>query len=277
MRVAAVQLNSTDEKDRNLEVAERLVRDAAAAGAELIGLPEKWPVLGGTDALRGGAEPLDGPTLSTVGNWARELGVHILAGSISELGPAGEKLLNTSTLIDRDGEIVAAYRKIHMFDVDVGGVTYRESAHEDPGDEVVLADAGGVAVGLTVCYDLRFPELYRALAVRGAKLITVPAAFTLQTGRDHWEVLLRARAIENQLFVLAPGQIGKAPPHYESYGRSAIVDPWGVVLASAPDEECFVVADLDLDALEKIRARLPALAHRRPEVYESAPSLEASA
>jgi predicted amidohydrolase len=277
MRVAAVQLNSTDEKDRNLEVAERLVRDAAAAGAELIGLPEKWPVLGGTDALRGGAEPLDGPTLSTVGNWARELGVHILAGSISELDPAREKLLNTSTLIDRDGEIVAAYRKIHMFDVDVGGVTYRESAHEDPGDEVVLADAGGVAVGLTVCYDLRFPELYRALAVRGAKLITVPAAFTLQTGRDHWEVLLRARAIENQLFVLAPGQIGKAPPHYESYGRSAIVDPWGVVLASAPDEECFVVADLDLDALEKIRARLPALAHRRPEVYESAPALEASA
>jgi predicted amidohydrolase len=277
MRVAAVQLNSTDEKDRNLEVAERLVRDAAAAGAELIGLPEKWPVLGGTDALRGGAEPLDGPTLSTVGNWARELGVHILAGSISELDPAREKLLNTSTLIDRDGEIVAAYRKIHMFDVDVGGVTYRESAHEDPGDEVVLADAGGVAVGLTVCYDLRFPELYRALAVRGAKLITVPAAFTLQTGRDHWEVLLRARAIENQLFVLAPGQIGKAPPHYESYGRSAIVDPWGVVLASAPDEECFVVADLDLDALEKIRARLPALAHRRPEVYESAPAFEASA
>ena len=277
MRVAAVQLNSTDEKDRNLEVAERLVRDAAAAGAELIGLPEKWPVLGGTDALRGGAEPLDGPTLSTVGNWARELGVHILAGSISELDPAREKLLNTSTLIDRDGEIVAAYRKIHMFDVDVGGVTYRESAHEDPGDEVVLADAGGVAVGLTVCYDLPFPELYRALAVRGAKLITVPAAFTLQTGRDHWEVLLRARAIENQLFVLAPGQIGKAPPHYESYGRSAIVDPWGVVLASAPDEECFVVADLDLDALEKIRARLPALAHRRPEVYESAPAFEASA
>ena len=271
MQVAAVQLNSTDDKDRNLEVAERLVRDAAATGAELIGLPEKWPVLGDTEALRDGAEPLDGPTLSAVGNWARELGVHVLAGSISELDPAREKLLNTSTLIDPDGEIAAVYRKIHMFDVDVGGVAYRESAHEDPGDQVVLGDAGGVMVGLSVCYDLRFPELYRALALRGARLITVPAAFTLQTGRDHWEVLLRARAIENQLFVLAPGQIGKAPPHYNSYGRSAIVDPWGVVLASAPDEECVVSADLDLAALERIRARLPALAHRRPEVYGAEP------
>ena len=272
MRVAAVQLNSTDDTDRNLEVAERLVRAAAAGGAELIALPEKWPVLGGTEALRAGAEPLDGPILSAVGGWARELGVHVLAGSISELDPAREKLLNTSTLIDPDGQIVAAYRKIHMFDVDVGGVAYRESAHEDPGDQVVLGDVGEVRVGLSVCYDLRFPELYRALALRGARLITVPAAFTLQTGRDHWEVLLRARAIENQLFVLAPGQIGKAPPHYNSYGRSAIVDPWGVVLASAPDEECFVSADLDFAALEQIRARLPALAHRRPEVYTAEPA-----
>ncbi len=269
MRVAAVQLNSTDDKARNLEVAERLVRAAAAAGAELIGLPEKWNVLGGTEALRDGAEPLDGPTLSAVGAWARELSVHVLAGSISELDPEREKRRNTSTLIGPDGEVGASYRKIHMFDVDIGGVSYRESAHEDPGDQIVLGHAGDLAVGLTVCYDLRFPELYRALAVRGARLITVPAAFTLHTGRDHWEVLLRARAIENQLFVLAPGQLGKEPPHYHSFGRSMIVDPWGVVLATAPDEECFVAADLDLEALERVRARLPALAHRRPQVYES--------
>jgi predicted amidohydrolase len=263
MRVAAVQLNSTDEKDRNLEVAERLVRDAAAAGAELIGLPEKWPVLGGTDALRGGAEPLDGPTLSTVGNWARELGVHILAGSISELDPAREKLLNTSTLIDRDGEIVAAYRKIHMFDVDVGGVTYRESAHEDPGDEVVLADAGGVAVGLTVCYDLRFPELYREHARRGARFLCVPSAFAPATGRDHWEVLLRARAIENQAFVIAPAQWGDHAPNRSSYGRSLVVDPWGVVLATVGDREGVATADCDLAAQDQLREALPALTHRR--------------
>ena len=270
MRVAAVQLNSTDDKDRNLEVAERLVRGAAASGAELIGLPEKWNVLGGTEAMRAGAEPLDGPTLSTVGSWARELGVHVLAGSISELEPGHEKLRNTSTLIGPDGEIAAAYRKIHMFDVNVGGVSYRESAHEEAGTEIVTGRVGEVEIGLTVCYDLRFPELYRALAVRGAKLITVPAAFTLHTGRDHWEVLLRARAIENQLFILAPGQIGRAQPHYNSFGRSLIADPWGVVLATAPDEECFIAAEVDFDRLEGVRAQLPSLISRRPAVYSAA-------
>lgn len=268
MRVAAVQLNSTDDKDRNLEVAERLVREAARAGAQLIGLPEKWNVLGGTEALHGGAEPLGGPTLSAVGAWARELGVHVLAGSISEREPDRVNVFNTSTLIGPSGVIEAAYRKIHMFDVEVGGVSYRESAHEDPGDEIISGAADGVEIGLTVCYDLRFPELYRALAVRGARLIAVPAAFTATTGRDHWEVLLRARAVENQVFILAPGQIGKAEPHYDSYGRSMIVDPWGVVLATAPDSESYVVADLDLEAQDRIRARLPSLAHRRPEVYE---------
>ncbi len=154
-----------------------------------------------------------------------------------------------------------------MFDVDVGGISYRESDHEEPGEEIVTASLPGATVGLSVCYDLRFPELYRILAVRGARLITVPSAFTLATGRDHWEVLLRARAIENQAFVLAPNQVGEAPPHFSSYGRSAIVDPWGVVLAIAPDEECFVAADLDLGAQERIRESLPSLANRRPEAY----------
>ena len=172
-----------------------------------------------------------------------------------------EKAFNTSTLIGPDGELEARYRKIHMFDVDVGGVAYRESDHEEPGDEVVSAALGGpledVTLGLTVCYDLRFPELYRILAVRGATVITVPSAFTLDTGKDHWEVLLRARAIENQAFVVAANQVGEAPPHYRSYGRSAIVDPWGVVLAQAPDEECFVAADLDLELQERVRADAP--------------------
>jgi predicted amidohydrolase len=267
MRAAAVQLNSTDDKERNLEAAQRLVRDAARDGAELIALPEKWNLLGPGEALRAGAEDLDGPTLSAVRSWARELGVHVVAGSISERVAERDKLSNTSVLVGPDGEVGAAYRKIHMFDVDVGGVAYRESDHEEPGTEIVVSNAADVPVGLTVCYDLRFPELYRILAVRGARVITVPAAFTLHTGKDHWEPLLRARAIENQAFVLAPNQIGEAPPHYNSYGRSMIVDPWGVPLATAPDEECFVAADLDFALQDRIRESLPSLANRRPESY----------
>jgi deaminated glutathione amidase len=267
MRAAAVQLNSTDDKERNLEAAERLVRDAARDGAKLVALPEKWNLLGPGEALRAGAEDLDGPTLSAVRSWARELGVHLVAGSISERVPERDKLSNTSVLVGPDGEVEAAYRKIHMFDVDVGGVAYRESEHEEPGTEIVVAHAADVPIGLTVCYDLRFPELYRILAVRGARVITVPAAFTLHTGKDHWEPLLRARAIENQAFVLAPNQIGEAPPHYSSYGRSMIVDPWGVPLATAPDEQCFVAADLDFALQDRIRESLPSLANRRPESY----------
>jgi predicted amidohydrolase len=265
LRAAAVQLNSTNEKDRNLATAERLVRAAAADGAELVALPEKWSLLAAGEELLAGAEPLDGPTLSAARGWARELGIDLLAGSISERGE--EKAFNTSVLIGRDGEDLAVYRKIHMFDVEAGGVAYRESEHEEPGAEIVTAPLGELIAGLSVCYDLRFPELYRILAVRGARLLTVPSAFTLATGRDHWEVLLRARAIENQAFVIAPNQIGEAPPHFSSYGRSAIVDPWGVALATAPDEECFVAADLDLTAQERVRHSLPSLANRRPAAY----------
>jgi deaminated glutathione amidase len=267
MRAAAVQLNSQDNKERNLEVAERLVREAAGDRAELVCLPEKWNVLGSSAALREGAESLDGPTLTAARAWARELGIHLVAGSIAERAEGQERLFNTSVLIDPRGEDMATYRKIHMFDVEVEGVAYRESEHEQGGDEIVTAPLGDVELGLTVCYDLRFPELYRILAVRGARIITVPSAFTAPTGCAHWDVLLRARAIENQAFVIAPNQIGKAPPHYDSYGHSAIVDPWGVVLAMAPDEECFVAADLDLAAQEQVREKLPSLANRRPGAY----------
>ena len=268
MRVAAVQLNSTDEVDRNLEVAERLVRAAASDGAELVCLPEKWALLGSADALRAGAEPLDGPTLSAVRGWARELGLHLLAGSVAERVEGQDQLSNTSVLIDPSGTDLAVYRKIHMFDVEVEGTTYRESETEQAGDEIVTASAGELELGLTVCYDLRFPELYRILAVRGAEAITIPSAFTAPTGRAHWEILLRARAIENQVFVIAPDQVGKAPPHYESFGHSAIVDAWGTVLAMADaDEECFVAADLDLAGQRQIREKLPSLANRRPAAY----------
>ncbi len=267
MRAAAVQLNSTNDKERNLEAAERLVRDAARDGAQLIVLPEKFNVLGTPDDLRAGAEPLDGPTLGLVATLARELGAWIVAGSIVERVEGEEKLRNTSVLFGPDGERHAAYRKIHMFDVEVGGISYRESDSEGPGDEVVLAHAGEVPLGMAVCYDLRFPEVFRILAIRGALVMALPAAFTLQTGKDHWEVLVRARAIENQVFMVAAGQVGKHPPNHESYGRSMIVDPWGVTLAVAPDSECFVVVDLDLERQQEVRTKLPSLANRRPEAY----------
>jgi predicted amidohydrolase len=271
MRAAAIQLNSTGDKARNLEVAERLVREAAADGADLVVLPEKWNVLGDAETLRDGAEPLSGPTIAAASGWARELGINLVAGSIPERAEGSEKIFNTSVLIAPDGELAARYRKIHMFDVDVGGVSYRESETEEPGADIVSAAVGpglpGVTVGMTVCYDLRFPELYRILAVRGATVITVPSAFTYETGKHHWEVLLRARAIENQAFVVAPNQVGEAPPHYHSYGHSMIIGPWGEVLATAPEGERFVAADLDLEAEERVRATLPSLANRRPGAY----------
>ncbi|HEX7243976.1 MAG TPA: carbon-nitrogen hydrolase family protein [Solirubrobacterales bacterium] len=266
MRAAVVQLNSNGEKDRNLAAAERLVRAAAADGAELVALPEKWNLLAEGEELLAGAEPLDGPSLTAARGWARELDIHLLAGSICETGHAG-RAFNTSVLIAPDGDDLGAYRKIHMFDVDVGGVSYRESEHEEPGDEIVTATVGDFTLGLSVCYDLRFPELYRILALRGARIVTIPSAFTAVTGRDHWEVLLRARAIEDQVFVLAPNQIGEAPPHFSSYGHSTIVDPWGAMLATVAEGEGFAAADLDLGAQERVREQLPSLANRRPRTY----------
>ena len=269
MKAAAVQLTSTADRERNLAVADRLTRAAAAAGAELVVLPEKWAVLGTPEETAAGAETLDGPALRWAGATARELGIDLVAGSIAERVEGRERGSNTSVHFGPDGEVRATYRKIHMFDVEVGGRTYRESEHEEPGEEVVLSEtAGGVELGLTVCYDLRFPELYRILAVRGARIIAVPAAFTLATTREHWEVLLRARAIEDQAFIVAANQVGEHAPGYRSGGRSMIVDPWGVVLAQAPDTETFVTAELDLERQAEIRRSLPSLANRRPSAYE---------
>src|SRR4051812_23524647 len=269
LRAAAIQLNSTADKARNLEVAERLVASAAQAGAELVVLPEKWNLLGSSEDLIAGAEAIDGgPTIDAARGWARKLAVRLVAGSIAERSEGADRLFNTSVAIDADGEIAGIYRKIHMFDVDVGGVRYRESDTEQPGDEAVTSRLGELEVGLTVCYDLRFPELYRILAVRGARVITVPSAFTATTGRDHWEVLMRARAIENQAFVVAPNQVGQAPPNYDSWGHSMIVDPWGEVLAEAREGEGFGEAELALARQDEVRASLPSLANRRPEAYE---------
>jgi predicted amidohydrolase len=268
VRVGAVQLNSTEDTDRNLDTADRLVREAAAGGAEVVVLPEKWSVLGTVEHMRAGAEPLDGRFTAWARSTARELGIDLIAGSIVERVEGREKTANTSVHVAPDGEVRAVYRKMHMFDVEVDGDVYAESAAEDPGEEVVLSElADGTALGMTICYDVRFPELYRILAVRGAHVVSVPAAFTLATTRDHWEVLLRARAIENQCFVIAPNQIGPHPPGPRCGGRSMIVDPWGLVLAQAPDKETAIVAELDFDTLARVRRRIPALTHRRPEAY----------
>jgi len=268
LRAAAVQLTATPDKARNLETADRLVRRAAADGARLVVLPEKWSLLGRGADLRDGAEPIDGPAVTWARDAARELGIDLVAGSVAERVDGEAKLRNTSLHIGPDGEVKAVYRKVHMFDVEVEGTVYRESDHEAPGDDVVLsATADGVELGLTVCYDVRFPELYRILAVRGARIVTIPAAFTVPTTRDHWEVLVRARAIEDQCFVIAANQVGEHVEGLRSGGRSMIVDPWGLVLAQAADSETVITADLDLDAQAAIRTRLPSLANRRPAAY----------
>ena len=267
IRVAAVQLTTSADRERNIEVAGALVARAAESGARLVALPEKWHYIHDPDHMAQGAEPLDGPSVQAARGWARTWGVAVLAGSVVERVDGRDRAYNTSLLIQPDGSVTARYRKLHLFDVEVGGVVYRESAAALAGEEVVTGEALGRTIGLSVCYDLRFPELYRRLAVGGAEIITVPSAFTAATGKDHWEPLLRARAIENQAFVIAPNQIGTHANRTSSYGRSMIVDPWGVILAQAPDEETVIVADLDFALLDRVRAHLPALRHRRPEVY----------
>jgi predicted amidohydrolase len=268
LRVAAVQLNSTADPTANLAVADRLTRAAAADGARLIVLPEKWTAMGSDEQLRAAAQTLEGGAIEWARATARELEVDLVAGSILERVAGQGKLANTSVHVDPRGELKAVYRKVHMFDVDVGGHSYRESDIEEPGEEVVLSEtADGVELGMSICYDLRFPELFRILAVRGARVIALPAAFTLATTRDHWETLLRARAIENQAFMVAANQVGSHPGGHRSGGRSMIVDPWGLVLAQASDSEGHIVAELDFERQQEIRAQLPALANRRAEVY----------
>lgn len=272
---ACVQFRASRDKLENIERMEPLVAEAAERGAELVLLPEKWNAIADGPALLDYAESLDGgDTVDALAEWARRHRIDLICGSIA-IGH-GEKVGNVSIAFDRDGRIAAAYTKVHLFDVEVGGIVYRESDATAPGADPVTVELSGVPVGLTVCYDLRFPELYRTLEQAGALVLTVPAAFTLLTGMAHWEPLLRARAIENQAFVLAAGQHGD-PGDYgmPRYGHSMIIDPWGTVVAQAgPDGDGVIVAELDFEQQRRIRERLPALAHRRPEAYTGrAPAL----
>ncbi len=264
MRVAVCQLNARADRGANLKVARELLERAAAGGADLAVLPEFTDYLGPADGLPE-PEPLDGTYGRYFAEAARELSMWVLAGSFHEAGPDLEHVYNTSIVFDRTGKLAGAYRKIHLYDVEIPGrMSYLESASVAPGTEPVTVAVDGVPVGLSICYDLRFPELYRHLAVRqGALVLAVPAAFMLHTGRDHWEVLLRARAIENQCYVVAAGQVGDHDPGRTCFGRSMIIDPWGTVLAQAPDGIGVAFADLDLERLARIRAELPSLANRR--------------
>ena len=263
--VGAVQMTSTGDRSRNLETALRLVGAAADRGAQLVGLPENFSFMGKDEERIAGAETLEGPTLLALREVARKRAIHLLAGSFPEKVAAPGKTANTSVLVGPDGEILAAYRKIHLFDVHIpDGARYAESETVEPGHEPVVASTSLGKIGLTVCYDLRFPELYRKLSWEGADLLTIPAAFTLFTGKDHWEVLLRARAIENQAYVLAPAQCGRHSANRVTFGNAMVVDPWGVVLARCPAEgEGVCVAEFSRARLEAVRREVPALQHRR--------------
>jgi predicted amidohydrolase len=270
MRAAAVQLNSNADRDRNLASAEALVRAAAADGATLVALPERFDLRGDEHDYQQAAEPLErSRTVAWARDLARDLRIDLVAGSLSERREGHGKLSNTSLHVGPDGELRGIYRKVHLFDVTVGATEYRESDSDEPGDELVVSEAAdGTPIGLSVCYDVRFPELYRILALNGALVLTVPANFTRTTGAAHWELLLRARAVENQVFVVAPGQWGEYPPGQPAYGNSMIVDPWGEVLARAGGEDDgFVAADLDFARLAEVRDQLPSLRNRVPGAY----------
>jgi deaminated glutathione amidase len=234
----------------------------------MVALPELWNCHGREEVYGENAEPIPGPTTAFLGGLARELGLYVLGGSILEREPRAERLFNTSTFFHPSGELVAVYRKIHLFDVKAHYRDYVESRIVAPGREVVIAKAGAATLGLSVCYDLRFPELYRLLALRGAEILAVPAAFTLQTGKDHWDLLLRARAVENQAYMVASAQWGEKADGRWTYGRSMIVDPWGTVLGTCPDRDGYSLATLDLDYLDRLRTEFPALANRQPEAYD---------
>jgi predicted amidohydrolase len=259
---AAIQMNAGTDKAANLARAERLVRVGAARGANLVALPEVFNWRGKRNEQAAAAETLDGQSLMLISRLARELGIHIVAGSITEQIDGDSRCYNTSALFGPDGGRIAVYRKIHLFDVDLPGrVTVRESDAKLAGADVVTGATSLGAIGFSICYDLRFPELYRRLTFAGAQIIAIPSAFTFPTGEAHWEPLLRARAIENQAYVIAPAQFGPNVYGYSDYGNSMIVDPWGRVIARAADQEGVVVAPIDLEYQERVRRELPALKH----------------
>lgn len=268
LKVAAIQMRSGADKNQNLLDAIRLIDRAANQGATLAVLPETWPYMGVPASVAENAEAIPGDLTNRLAEVARAHRIFLHCGSIHERAAGEPRAFNTSVVLNPDGDIIGTFRKIHLFDVAIGDqVLSQESATIAPGSEHVVVDIDGVRLGLTICYDLRYPELYRMLALDGAQIIAVPAAFHQHTGRDHWEVLLRARAIENQVFVIGANAHGTHPSGWISYGRSMVIDPWGTVLSTAPDGVGHIVADCNLRDLDRIRAELPSLSNRRPNAY----------
>jgi deaminated glutathione amidase len=264
LTVAVVQLNSGENRDANLAEAERLVRQAAAGGARIVVLPEYFNRLGDRRAMLAGAEPIPGPTSTFLADLARGAGITLVGGTFCEATPAADKAHNTCLIFDSAGRMLARYRKRHLFDVRLPNLTYCESEWLAPGDEITACEAEGACLAPAVCYDVRFPEQFRRMSELGASIVALPAAFTRATGRDHWHLLLRARAVENQCFVVAANQTGRHAA-LETFGHSLIIDPWGEVLADAGEEPGIATAVLSAARLAEIRERLPALAHRRRE------------
>ncbi len=265
-RVGVVQITSVPDVARNLEAAERTVRAAVRDGAELVVVPECYAFLGPENEKSAHAESIaeGGPILDRMKALAKESGAELVLGGHWERSPVPGKVYNSCIHLRADGAVAAVYRKIHLFDVELAdGTVVRESDTIVPGDEVVVTDAPFGTLGLSICYDLRFPELYRALVDRGAVALTVPAAFTLHTGKDHWHVLLRARAIEAQCYVLAAAQTGHHYGIRRSYGHALIADPWGTVLAQVGEGEGAAVATIDPAVVARVRASVPSLRHRR--------------
>lgn len=262
--VAAIQMLASPDRGANLKQAEEMVREAAANGAKVVALPEVFNWRGNREDEKEYAEPIDGPTARLMSHLADELGIYLLSGSFLEELPGSNKVYNTSLLFDSNGDLIACYRKIHLFDVQIEGqVSAMESETRQPGETTVVTETELCPMGLTICYDLRFPELYRALVSKGAQIIFVPSAFTAPTGKAHWEPLLRARAIENQVYIVAPNQTGKNPLSFATYGHSMVVDPWGRIVSQASDQAEVIVGEIDLDYLAKVRRELPALSHRK--------------
>jgi len=266
MKIGIAQMNSKDDKSENVASAERLIDLLAAEGAKLIMLPEYFLFLGAFEDLPGIAESIDGPSMERIREKAVSNRVYIHSGSFPE--KEGREVYNTSLVFDPNGNLIAKYRKIFLFDVELpDGKVIKESSTITPGFEVATFKVDEATFGMSICYDLRFPELYRKLTKLGAQVILVPAAFTLQTGRDHWELLLRARAVENLCWVLAGAQWGTAPPNHVCYGRSMVINPWGLVVSQAPDGVSYITADIDLNALESVRTIFPALDHKREDIF----------
>jgi len=268
LAIAAAQFNPRDDKAANIDRALSLIDQAAISGARLVMLPEVWTFMGDQSLLAEHADPIPGDLTMRLADRARRHGIYVHSGTFYEKIEGDTRVANTAVVFNPDGDIVAKYRKMHLFDIALNAdLTFQESASVVPGEEIVTFDIDGVTIGLATCYDLRFPELFRILTLMGAEVILLPAAFTLMTGKDHWEVLIRARAIENQIYMVTCNQFGQWAPGKANYGRSMIVDPWGTVLATAPDMESVITAVIDREHVAKIRRQIPSVTNRQPDFY----------